>query len=310
MAESRRADGTGWVALAAALWGSDAYLRSKLVTEVPAATVVLAEHAIVVVLLLPLIVRTWPEVRRLDPVGKLALIGIGAGASALATVLFTQAFTYGDFIAPALLQQTQPLIAIAGAWLVLGERPRTRFAPFVLLALVGAYLVVFADPGDIHVTSVVGALLALAAATLWGSGTVLGRLLSSSLSFQALTAWRFAIGLPASLVLALLWSAPLTPPAGDLPALLGLALGPGLLSLLLYYWGIKRTPASRATLAELAYPTTAAVVGVLFLSQTLSATQVLGAVIVAGTVTALALVSHRASAATVVAPPPPVLVND
>src|SRR6185436_2613947 len=53
----RRRDGTGWVALAAALWGSDAYLRSHLVESIPAATVVLAEHAIVVVLLLPLIVR-------------------------------------------------------------------------------------------------------------------------------------------------------------------------------------------------------------------------------------------------------------
>jgi drug/metabolite transporter (DMT)-like permease len=298
------------VALAAALWGTDAYLRSKLVTEIPAATVVLAEHAIVVVLLLPLIIRTWPQVRHLDLRGRLALIVIGAGASALATVLFTQAFTYGDYIAPALLQQTQPLIAITGAWLLLGEHPRTRFAPFVIAALIGAYLVVFAHPGDISVTSVKGALLALAAATLWGSGTVLGRLLSSSLSFQALTAWRFAIGLPASLVLALLWGAPLVPAAGNAPALLGLALGPGLLSLLLYYWGIQRTPASRATLAELAYPVTAALVGVLFLSQTLTSTQVLGAVVVAGTVTTLALVSHRRASVTVVAPPPPVLVND
>jgi drug/metabolite transporter (DMT)-like permease len=309
MAQTRgRGDGTGWVALAAALWGSDAYLRSHLVTSIPAATVVLAEHAIVIVLLLPLIVRTWPQVRSLDARGRIALVAIGAGASALATVLFTQAFTYGDFIAPALLQQTQPLIAIAGAWLLLGERPRTRFAPFVVVALVGAYLVVFADPGDVHVESVPGALLALAAATLWGSGTVLGRMLSASLTFEATTAWRFAVGLPASLVLALLWKAPLVPPRADLPALAGLAIGPGLLSLLLYYWGIQRTPASRATLAELAYPVTAALVGVVFLSQRLTATQIVGAVLVAGTVTVLALTAHRRATLTVVAPEPPVLV--
>jgi drug/metabolite transporter, DME family len=302
-------DGTGWVALAAALWGSDAYLRAHLVTSIPAATVVLAEHAIVVVLILPLILRSWPQVRRLDRRGWAALLVIGAGASALATVLFTQAFTYGDYIAPALLQQTQPLIAIAGAWLLLGERPRTRFVPFVVVALIGAYLVVFASPGDVSVTSVQGALLALAAATLWGSGTVLGRLLSASLTFEAVTAWRFVVGLPASLVLALLWHARLVPPANDLPALAGLAIGPGLLSLLLYYWGIRRTPASRATLAELAYPVTAALVGVVFLGQHPTGTQVLGAVLVTGAVTVLALTAHRRSAATVVAPPPPELVT-
>src|SRR3954454_19966848 len=125
-ASSGRQDGTGWVALAAALWGTDAYLRSRLVESIPAATVVLAEHAIAVVLLLPLIVRTWRQVARLDPRGLLALLAIGAGASALATVLFTQGFTYGDYIAPALLQQTQPLIAIAGAWLLIGERRQVR----------------------------------------------------------------------------------------------------------------------------------------------------------------------------------------
>jgi drug/metabolite transporter, DME family len=304
----RQRDGTGWVALAAALWGSDAYLRSHLVTSIPAATVVLAEHAMVVVILLPLIVRTWAQVRRLDLRGALALVAIGSGASALATVLFTHAFTYGDFIAPALLQQTQPLIAIAGAWLLLGERPKTRFAPFVIVALIGAYLVVFASPGDIKVESVRAALLALAAATLWGSGTVLGRMLSTSLTFEAVTAWRFAIGLPTSLVLALLWDVPLVPPAADLLPLAGLAFGPGLLSLLLYYWGLQRTPAARATLAELAYPVTAALVGVLFLSQHLTGTQVLGAVLVAGTVTVLALTAQRKATNTVVAPPPPVLV--
>jgi drug/metabolite transporter, DME family len=295
------------VALAAALWGSDAYLRSHLVTSIPAVTIVLAEHAIAVVILLPLIWRTWGQVRALDTRGRLALIAIGAGASALATVLFTQAFTYGDYIAPALLQQTQPLIAIAGAWLLLGERPRVRFAPFVVTALIGAYLVVFASPGDVKVQSIRGALLALAAATLWGSGTVLGRMLSTSLTFEAITAWRFAIGLPSSLILALILGARIVPPSGDLAALAGLAIGPGLLSLLLYYWGLRRTPASRATLAELAYPVTAALVGVVFLSQHLTGTQILGAVLVAGTVTVLALTAQRRATATVIAPPPPML---
>lgn len=303
-------DGTGWVALAAALWGSDALLRSHLVDQLPPASIVFFEHALVVLLVLPVLVRTWPVVRRLPAKGLLALFGIGAGASAVATVLFTQAFHYGDFVAPALLQQAQPLIAILGARLILGERAQVRYAPYVVCALVGAWLVVFAHPTDVSIESARGALYALGAAALWGSGTVLGRYLSGSLTFAAVTAWRFAIGLPTSLVLVLWLDTPLTPPAKDIPALAGLALVPGLFALLIYYWALRRTPASRATLAELAYPVTAAVVGTLFLDNTLSASQVAGAVLVAGTVTALALHSQRrGAAATVVAPAPPVLVT-
>lgn len=300
-------DGTAWVALGAALWGTDALLRTHLVGDLPPASIVLAEHVIVVLVLLPLLWRTAPQVAALPAKGKLALLGIGAGASALATVLFTEAFSYGDPVAPALLQQTQPLVAITLAWLVLRERPRKGLAPFALLALLGAFLVAFPHPSQISVESARGALFALGAATLWASGTVLGRLLSGALPFVTLTAWRFAVGLPAALVLALVLDAPLLPGAGNLPALAGLALVPGLLALLVYYHGLRRTPAARATLAELAYPSTAALVGVVFLDASMTGSQLVGAALVAGTVTALARTSARAPLATVSTPTEPVL---
>lgn len=295
-------DGTAWVALGAALWGTDALLRTHLVGELPPASIVLSEHAIVVLVLLPLLWRTAPQVAALPWRGLLALLGIGAGASALATVLFTEAFSYGDPVAPALLQQTQPLVAISLAWLVLRERPRRGLAPFAVLALLGAFLVAFPHPSQVSVESARGALFALGAATLWAGGTVLGRLLSGALPFVTLTAWRFAVGLPAALVLALLLDAPLLPGGDDLPALAGLALVPGLAALLVYYRGLRRTPAARATLAELAYPTTAALVGLLFLDADMTASQLAGAALVAVTVTALARTSLKAPQATVAAP--------
>ena len=54
--------------------------------------------------------------------------------------------------------------------------------------------------------------------------------------------------------------APLFPSPGDIPGLVGLALVPGLAALLIYYRGLQSTPAARATIAELAFPITAAVV--------------------------------------------------
>ena len=63
---------------------------------------------------------------------------IGAGASALATLLFTQAFRLGDPITPQVLQKLQPLIAVLLATVILGERLRPRFALFLVPGLVGA----------------------------------------------------------------------------------------------------------------------------------------------------------------------------
>ena len=86
------------------------------------------------------------------------------------------------------------------------------------------------------------------------------------------------------------------------PLIGALALIPGLLAIGLYYRGLRTTPASRATLAELAFPFTAALVGVLILDRTLSATQWIGLLVVAAAVTALAL-HERVSESPAVATP-------
>lgn len=58
--------------------------------------------------------------------------------------------------------------------------------------------------------------------------------------------------------------------------LLLLALVPGLLALLLYYRGLRQTPASAATIAELAFPLSALLINWLAFGATLAPGQVLG----------------------------------
>ena len=41
-------------------------------------------------------------------------------------------FKGSDFVTPVVLQKVQPLIAVAGARIVLGERPRSNFAQFLV----------------------------------------------------------------------------------------------------------------------------------------------------------------------------------
>src|SRR5215212_589280 len=96
----RTVPGVVLVSVAAALWGTDALFRRPLAHSTSAATIVFGEHVVLVLITLPLIV---PAMRALFGAGTryvLAGIAIGAGASAVATILFTQAFVQGDPITP------------------------------------------------------------------------------------------------------------------------------------------------------------------------------------------------------------------
>lgn len=294
-------DRTWLVALAAALWGTDAIFRLPLTQQIPAATIVTGEHLVLVLLTLPWLPRAIRAARRTcSPTDWLALLLIGAGASAVATVMFTSAFAHSGPVTPVVLQKVQPLVAVLGARLLLGERLRPRYGAFLVAALVGGWFLSFPDPGNVTVSGITGAALATGAAALWAAGTVVGRLLSPRLSYTDLTALRFAIGLPAAYAATVVTGQPALPPLSTAPTVIGLALVPGLLALLLYYYALAATPAARATLAELAFPGTAAVVGVLVLHAHLTAGQWVGLVLLVATVVLLARSEHRSTRPAVV----------
>jgi DME family drug/metabolite transporter len=272
------------VGVAAALWGTDGLFRQGLALELPAATVVAWEHAIVVVLLTPLFARTWRTWLALPARDRAAVAVIGIGASAVATTLFTAAFRFGDPVTPLLLQKLQPLIAVAGAHVLLGERLLPRYWWFLI-----------ADPAGVTAPAAATGALALGAATLWGLGTVLGRGLATNVPFAELTTMRFVFGLPAAVLIAVAIDGPsaLTITSAELGPLVALALIPGLLALLLYYRGLRTTPASAATIAELTFPVTAIALGALVFGTTLTASQWLGTAVLLTTITTMALLARR-----------------
>jgi drug/metabolite transporter (DMT)-like permease len=285
------------VAVAAGLWGTDALLRRPLAHSTEPATIVFGEHVVLVAILLPVVVAALPALWRAGPRFVAAAVVVGAGSSALATILFTQAFVDGDPVTPVVLQKVQPLIAVSLAAAFLGERPRPRFGLFFLGGLAGTWLMAFPSPVDVSLHGLTPVLYALAAASLWALGTVLGRFLALELPFEQVTAARFAFGLPASLAAVLVLGAPLTASAHDELFIAVLALVTGLVAVLLYYYGLKRTTASVASLAELAFPVVAIAVGYIAFDATLTRTQVAG---VALTSLVVLLLPRRA----------PVLVED
>lgn len=274
------ASGFPLVAAAAALWGTDALFRRGLALSEAAVTVVFWEHVILVVLTAPILVRIpW---HRLSRQTVCSIVVVGVGASAVATVLFTKAFALGDPNTPLLLQKLQPIAAVVGAHWLLGERATRRFGRYLTLAMTAGWLITFPDPLAVTWPQATTGLLAGSAALLWGLGTVLGRRLTTALQPMELMAARFAAGLPAATVFMLADGNTRTSilPAftDNWLALLLLALVPGLLSITLYYRGLERTPASTATIAEMAFPLTALGLNFLVFGSTVTPTQLVGIV--------------------------------
>lgn len=287
--------GVALVGLAAGLWGTDGLFRQGLALELPAATVVAWEHAIVVFLLTPLLGRTWRTWRRMPARDRVAIAVIGVGASAVATTLFTAAFRFGDPVTPLLLQKLQPLVAVAGAHLLLGERMGPRYWWFLAGGLGGAWLITFSDPTGVTAPAATAGAFAVGAAVLWALGTVLGRGLATQVAFAELTTMRFVFGLPAAALIAVGvdGSGALAITGGDVTPLIALALVPGLAGLLLYYRGLRTTPASAATIAELTFPLTAIALGAVVFGETLTASQWVGAALLVTTITVMALLARR-----------------
>ena len=299
---TRSADRTWLIALAASLWGVSSVWRGPLAREYPSLAIVFWEHLVLTVLTLWWLV---PAVRRLVKASvrtKLSVLVIGAGSSALATVMFTAAFRLGDPVTPQVLQKLQPLIAIGLAAILLRERLRRSYLWFAVPALCGAWLLAFKDPLSVSVSSAQAALLAIGAAALWAAGTVLSRAASAELRFSDLTALRFALGFMTLSITALVTSTPLAVGSDAAVNIILLALFPGLLALALYYRGLGHTPASRATLAELTFPLTAAVVGVAALGARPTVSQWVGFVVVLTSVVGLALHEQRSSRPAVAVP--------
>jgi len=253
------------IAVAATMWASDTYFRAQLVGHLKPAQIVVIEDALISLFLLAFLLRGIPELRRLDRRGWIAIILIAVGPQAVATILFTQSFSYGHYAETFVLQQTQPLIAILLAWLILGERRRRWFWPTAALAIVGVYMVVFAQNltapfSDLQHGRLEAGLYALGAAALWASGTVLGRFVLGKLSFTTTTALRFTLALPVLLLIVLVQSGGAAfahYQSSDALPFLGIALIPGFLALLLYYRALRSTPATLATIAEMAFPVAA-----------------------------------------------------
>src|SRR5215203_1914496 len=288
------------VAVGAALWGTDSILRVPLLENMSPPAIVLSEHLVLLAYSVPAVAFSWEVFRGFKISQWVALLVIGWGGSAIATLLFTMALAVGNPTVAILLQKTQPLFAIVLASILLRERLGLWYWGAFAVAVIGAYLISFGDLkpfGELRTGEIITALLALGAALLWGSSTVLGRFVLKDMPFHTLTGARLLLALPLLALIALAQGS-----FGEVGAGLAaqpatiflLALIPGLIALLLYYRGLTGTRASYATLAELTFPATAVILNWSFLGVEVSANQIFGFFLLWGSVVILSYLNSRA----------------
>ncbi|MBP6945995.1 MAG: EamA family transporter, partial [Candidatus Pacebacteria bacterium] len=109
------------VLFAAMLWATDAPFRLHLTEGLSSNFIVLGEHFIAILFILPILLLNWRELKKLKLKEWLAVLFIAIGGSALASVAFTQAFHYLNPSVAILLQKLQPFMVIGLAAIVLKE---------------------------------------------------------------------------------------------------------------------------------------------------------------------------------------------
>lgn len=269
--------------VAAMLWASDAPFRVGLTESFSSEVIVLLEHTLALVLLTPFLALTaFREAKQLSSSEWLAVLFVGIGGSALALFLFTESFNYMNPSAVILLQKLQPLIAISLAMLVLKEITPLKFWQWAGISLLAAYVISFPDlvprvyVGESFNPNLIGSVLALSAAGLWGASTVLGKYILNHVSFKTMAYLRFLVATVFLVFLNLkagtLGEATLFRGA-DWLNLLVISIISGVVAMYIYYLGLAKAKASAATIAELGFPVAAVLVNYLFLDALLTWSQ-------------------------------------
>jgi drug/metabolite transporter (DMT)-like permease len=273
------------VVVAALLWSLDGiFLRPHLASVSPV-LVVFLEHGLGFILLLPFLFIYKTELKKITKKQWGTIFWVALFGGALGTTFFTKALFLTGFVDVSvviLLQKFQPIFAILLSAIILRERFPLKFYAYASLALIGGYFVTFKDPSSINFGSATTmmAIFSLLAAFSWGSSTTFGKYSLKNINYGLLAALRFGFTILIMLIPALRYFSTLPSINSDVwKTLVIIVFTSGAVAMYLYYYGLKKIPASLATLCELSWPVSAIIFDYFLNNNVLSITQIIGALI-------------------------------
>ncbi|MCV9937253.1 DMT family transporter [Boseaceae bacterium BT-24-1] len=263
-------------AVAPAIWGTTYIVTTEFLPNFSPITVAML-RALPAGLLLLLIVRQLPSGLWW---GRVFLLG-ALNFSVFLSLLFISAYRLPGGVAGT-VASIQPLFVIFLAYLVLASPIRRLSVIAALVGICGVALLVLTPRAALDP---IGILAGLAAAGSMACGTVLVRKWPPPVSLVTFTAWQLTAGglllVPVCLVFE---PAMPVPTVVNLLALAWLGLIGMALTYMLWLRGIARLGSPVASSLLLLSPVTAVVLGWLFLGQSLAVLQIVGGVLVIGSI--------------------------
>jgi probable blue pigment (indigoidine) exporter len=212
--------------------------------------------------------------------GRMLVLG-GLNIGVFQALLFVAAYRLPGGVA-ATAGAIQPLLVVLFSWLILSERPGRRSVIAAIAGFIGVGLLVLGPSAQLDS---VGLLAAIAGAVAMGLGTVLTKRWQPPVPLIVFTAWQLAIGGLLLLPIALVVEGPLTTLSRtNLWGFIYLGLIGTALAYALWFRGIQRLQTSAVSALGLMSPVVATLIGYAFLNQTLTPVQLIGVVIVLGSV--------------------------
>lgn len=277
------------IIIAATAWSLDGTLIRPNFYSFPALNVVFIEHIFGALLFAPFLFLGY---RKLIWISKKSIFDI-VWISLFGWLLWTLAITEAYFAAfrwdttfstVIILQKLQPIFALWLARIVLKEKLSKKFYLWAAIGIASAYMIAFWWWNSVLEMNLFSnpAFYAILAAFAFGSSTVFGKDLVDHLWFKLTTALRCTItSFLAWIAIVLFW---------DISAIANfeslhwqlftlIVFSSWALGLGLYYFGLKKIPASAATIFELAWPLSGILFDYIFNGNILSPIQILFSVI-------------------------------
>src|SRR5256884_2304975 len=168
-----RGYGPWLVGLGAALWGTESAWRIPLNELFDADVIVFWEHALILLMFLPLLLPNLGELRKIDISTWGYLLFSGFAGSAVGTIFFTLALKHGNPTVVNVILNIQPVISTLGAFVLFGDRLAPRFFLYAAIAILAGILLSVEFPALIggsfeRAGSTLRTGYALTSALFWG----------------------------------------------------------------------------------------------------------------------------------------------
>jgi drug/metabolite transporter (DMT)-like permease len=278
--------------LLSVLWGGSFFFNGVAVHQLPPLTLVLLRVAFAAVLLLPLL-----RLYRIDfPKGISGwkpFFAIGLLNNVLPFSLIVMGQTWISSGLASILNATTPLFTVVVMALAGEERLHARRIAGVIAGLIGVMILHGEGFTSFETGQGIGILLCLAAAFSYGlAALVARRLLSNSPAVATATFQLIASTVMMTIVAGVVdrpWQLPM-PNATTWLAVIGLAALSTALAYIVFFQIVRRSGATNVMLVTLLIPVTAILLGYLVLGESISAREIIGAIVIGS---ALLLIDGR-----------------